>query len=91
MMSCVNTNYRDQQPTIILFHGIGQKAVDFAAFVNKLDIPSNIRILIPEQAGHGKDVERAREEGDEYEQPTHQSMLSTTSEWLDGVQEYHIV
>jgi len=85
MMSCINTNYRDQQPTIILFHGIGQKAVEFAAFVNKLDIPSNIRILIPEQAGHGKDVDRAREEGDEYEQPTHQSMLSTTSEWLDEV------
>ena len=85
IMSCINTNYRDQQPTIILFHGIGQKAIDFAAFVNKLDIPSNIRILIPEQAGHGKDVDRAREEGDEYEQPTHQSMLSTTSEWLDEV------
>eukprot|EP01083_Nonionella_stella_P019264 53524_1 len=82
MMSCTNT---DQQPTIILFHGIGQKAVDFAAFVNKLDIPSNIRILIPEQAGHGKDVDRAIKEGDDYQQPTHQSMLSTTSEWLDEV------
>jgi pimeloyl-ACP methyl ester carboxylesterase len=86
MMSCINTDYRDQQPTIILFHGIGEKAESFAAFVNKLDIPSNIRILIPEQAGHGKDVDRAIKEGNEYEQPTHQSMISTTSEWLDEVQ-----
>ena len=54
-------------------------------FVNKLDIPSNIRILVPEQSGHGKDIERARLEGPAYVQPTQESMLATTSEFLDQV------
>ena len=74
-----------QQPTLLFFHGISQRCTDYADFVNKLDIPSNIRILVPEQAGHGKDIERARLEGPAYVQPTQESMLATTSEFLDQV------
>ena len=40
--------------------------------------------LVPEQSG-GKDIERARLEGPAYVQPTQESMLATTSEFLDQV------
>lgn len=73
-------------PTLIFCHGIGGQCTDFVDFINKLKIPSNVRILIPEQAGHGKDIERAKLEGvANYIQPTHETMLESSSEWLDEV------
>ncbi|KAL7521732.1 hypothetical protein ACHAWX_006407 [Stephanocyclus meneghinianus] len=73
-----------EQPTIIFFHGISQRSEDFAALVVRLRIPPHFRILVPEQAGHGKDIARAH--GSKYTQPTHKSMLETTCEFLDVVQ-----
>jgi pimeloyl-ACP methyl ester carboxylesterase len=73
------------QPTIIFFHGISQPIEEFAAFIVSLDIPPTFRILVPEQSGHGKDIERARLNGGGYVHPTNKSMLETTCEFLDVV------
>ncbi|KAL9187589.1 hypothetical protein ACHAXT_001692 [Thalassiosira profunda] len=73
-------------PTILFFHGISQRSEDFAAFVTSLDLDTHIRILVPEQSGHGRDIDRARERPDEYEHPTHETMLESTSEFLDVVE-----
>lgn len=76
---------KDQQ-TIIFFHGISQPIEDFAAFIVSLDIPPHFRILVPEQSGHGKDIERARISGSDYVHPTNKSMLHSTCEFLDAVE-----
>lgn len=44
------------QPNILLFHGITQRSEDLAGFVASLDIPPNVRIIFPEQMGHGRDI-----------------------------------
>jgi len=44
------------QPTILLFQGITQRSEDLAGFVVNLDIPPNVRIICPEQMGHGRDI-----------------------------------
>jgi len=77
---------KKDQPTILFFHGISQKSEDFAMFVASLKIPPHIRVIAPEQMGHGRDIERARVDPDNYVQPTHESMLKTTSEFLDVVE-----
>ena len=82
--SDVEKSNKMNQPTLQFFHGISQRSGDFAAFITNLDIPPHIRILCPEQAGHGCDIERVKTDPD-YEQPTHASMLETTSEFLDVV------
>merc|ERR1719253_1766069 len=76
---------KKNQPTILFFHGISQRSQDLAGFIASLDIPPHIRVLAPEQMGHGRDIERARLDRDNYVQPTHESMLETTSEYLDVV------
>ena len=74
------------QPTILFFHGITQRSEDFAGFIASLDIPPNVRILCPEQMGHGRDIaNRLRVDPDNYELPTHNRMLESTSEFLDAV------
>lgn len=73
------------QPTVIFFHGISQPIEDFAAFIVGLDLPSHYRILVPEQCGHGKDIDRARSDDTNYVHPTNQFMLESTCEFLDVV------
>eukprot|EP00956_Cyclotella_meneghiniana_P004974 scaffold6157_cov120-Cyclotella_meneghiniana.AAC.2 len=74
------------QPTVIFFHGISQPIEEFAAFIVSLDLPPHYRILVPEQCGHGKDIERARRSDDtNYVHPTNQFMLESTCEFLDVV------
>ncbi|KAL3775953.1 hypothetical protein HJC23_011653 [Cyclotella cryptica] len=72
------------QPAMIFFHGISQRSEDFSALIVSLRIPPHFRILVPEQKGHGKDIERI--DSGKYTQPTHKSMLETTCEFLDVVQ-----
>ena len=81
--SVVNNN---DAPTILFFHGISQPIEDFAAFIVSLEIPPHFRILVPEQSGHGKDIERARIQDGDYAHPTNLTMLETTCEFLDVVQ-----
>lgn len=73
------------QPTLLFCHGVTGKREDFLGMVADWDIPQHVRILVPEQIGHGQDVERARADPENFEQPTHESMLESTSEFLDEV------
>lgn len=77
--------YTKNQQTIMFFHGISQKSQDLATFIASLDIPPHVRILCPEQMGHGRDIERAVSDPN-YKQPTHELMLESTSEFLDVVE-----
>jgi len=74
------------QPTLLFFHGLSQRSEKLAVFIASLDIPPYIRILCPEQMGHGRDIDnRLRSDPDNYTMPTHQLMLEATSEFLDVV------
>jgi len=74
------------QPTIIFFHGLSMRSEELAGFIKSLDIPPHIRILCPEQMGHGRDIDnRLRTDPDNYTMPTHQRMMESTSEFLDVV------
>ena len=74
------------QPTLLFFHGITMRSEELAGFIASLDIPPHIRILCPEQMGHGRDIDnRLRADPNNYTLPTHHLMLETTSEFLDVV------
>jgi len=77
---------KKDQPTLIFFHGISQKSEDFAPFINSLQVPPHVRILVPEQSAHGRDIQRARLDAQNYVQPTQFSMLESTVEFLDAVE-----
>jgi len=72
-------------PTILLCHGIGSSATEFCTFLRLLDIPPHVRILAPDQIGHGQDLKRAFAEGDAFEQPDATALLESTSEFLDAM------
>jgi pimeloyl-ACP methyl ester carboxylesterase len=74
------------QPTILFFHGLSMRSEELAGFIASLDIPPHIRILCPEKMGHGRDIDnRLRADPDNYTLPTHDSILESTSEFLDVV------
>jgi len=72
-----------KQPTLIFFHGFSSSAREFFPFLPLLDVPDNVRILIPEQLGHGEDLKRSFKEGEAYQQPNADIMVDSTSEFLD--------
>ena len=72
-------------PTIIICHGLSDSAKNMAGFIHSLDIPHHVRILAPDQIGHGKDLERAKLQPETYEHPTQLTMLDSTIEFLDAV------
>jgi len=78
-----NTVDPTKQPTLVFFHGFSSSAREFFAFLTLLDIPDNVRILIPEQLGHGQDLKRAFQEGEAFQQPNADMMVDSTSEFLD--------
>lgn len=80
-----NTVDPAKQPTLIFFHGFSSSAREFFSFLGLLDIPDNIRILIPEQLGHGEDLKRAFKKGEAFQQPDADTMIDSTSEFLDVV------
>lgn len=69
--------------TLLFCHGLSDEAKNMAAFITSLDIPSDIRILVPDAIGHGKDMERAKSNPEKYQQPTPSSILSSTIEFLE--------
>ena len=68
-------------PTILLLHGFSSSAQEFFGLVRQF--PPHVRILIPEQLGHGEDCKRAVRDGRSDPPPTARQMLETTCEWLD--------
>lgn len=99
-LSGIAMNYREREatppgrsevstknrPTVLFFHGISGTSEDFAKVIVDMKIPPHVRILVPEQIGHGRDIERAKSDPDNFKQPTHESMLASTSEFLDKVE-----
>ena len=68
-------------PTILLLHGFSSSAQEFFGVVRQF--PPHVRILIPEQLGHGEDCKRAIRHGRSDPPPTARQMLEATCEWLD--------
>ena len=86
--STTATNYKrdhQDQPTIIFCHGISETAKSSNFLISALDIPPHVRILSPDQIGHGEDLKRAISDPQSFQQPTAESMLESTSEFLDVV------
>jgi len=73
----------DENPTLLFCHGITDQAKNLCAFITSLDIPENVRILIPDAIGHGKDLERAKKDSINYQQPTSIDILNSTIEFLE--------
>jgi len=74
------------QPTILFCHGMNSSAMEFIGLLTMLDIPAHIRILIPEQIGHGEEEhKRAFREGDSFQYSEAVTMVEATSEFLDVV------
>ena len=69
-------------PTILLCHGLSDQAKNLAAFITSLQVPKEVRILVPDAIGHGTDLVRAKQDGEQFEQPTSTSILESTSELL---------
>lgn len=57
-------------------HGIGSSTTEFCVFLRLLNIPTHVRILAPDQIGHGQDLKRAF---------SADALLESTSEFLDAV------
>eukprot|EP00531_Pseudo-nitzschia_arenysensis_P012730 CAMPEP_0116137730 /NCGR_PEP_ID=MMETSP0329-20121206/12397_1 /TAXON_ID=697910 /ORGANISM="Pseudo-nitzschia arenysensis, Strain B593" /LENGTH=379 /DNA_ID=CAMNT_0003632651 /DNA_START=132 /DNA_END=1271 /DNA_ORIENTATION=- len=83
--SSKHDNNNKNTPTLLLLHGIGSSSHEFLSFLRFMDIPSHIRILIPDHVAHGEDLKRAFAEGPSFQQPDAATLLETTSEFLDLV------
>ena len=86
--STTATDYKrdhQDQPTMIFCHGISETAKSSNFLISALDIPPHVRILSPDQIGHGEDLKRAISDPQSFKQPTAESMLESTSEFLDVV------
>jgi pimeloyl-ACP methyl ester carboxylesterase len=73
-------------PTLLFCHGLSDEAKNLASFIHSLSVPGHVRILVPDQIGHGVDLDRAKSDPTTYEHPTPLTMLASTSEFLDVVQ-----
>lgn len=84
--SSKKTEDDDVEPTpltLLFFHGLSQGAKQLALFIYSLDIPDHVRILAPDQMGHGSDLERAKTDPGHYQHPAPPTMFQTTTEFLD--------
>jgi len=90
-MASENSNQGGNQqrtPTIVFCHGLSDVAQNLGRFIASLEIPSNVRILCPEQIGHGMDLKQSVEDPSHYREPSHKTadlMLESTCEFLDAV------
>lgn len=73
-------------PTLLFCHGLSDEAKNMAMFIHSLSVPGHVRMLVPDQIGHGVDLERAKSDPASYEHPTPRTMLESTSEFLDVAQ-----
>ena len=68
--------------TVVFCHGMADEAKNLAAFISSLEIPSDVRILVPDALGHGEDLVRAKKNPEQFQQPTALSILESTVELL---------
>jgi len=71
-------------PTLLLLHGFSSNAAEFCTFLRLLDVPPQVRILVPEMIGHGEDLKRAFQEGSSFQQPNQMTMVQSMMEFLDA-------
>lgn len=77
---------QDAALTVVLYHGMSEKAEYMAGFLSALEISLDIRVLIPDAPGHGQDLKRARKNPAAFQQPTPSTMVDTMVEFLDTLQ-----
>lgn len=75
--------------TLLFCHGFSDQALNMAPFIASLQIPDNVRIIVPDCIGHGRDLERVRQEGSAFQQPSPQQQIDAMSELLDILQIKH--
>jgi pimeloyl-ACP methyl ester carboxylesterase len=69
--------------TFTFFSRGTESAENMAGFVHSLNIPKHVHIIVPDQFGHGMDLERARSQPEKYQHPTQSTLLESTCEFLD--------
>mmetsp|Transcript_20728 Transcript_20728/g.31189 ORF Transcript_20728/g.31189 Transcript_20728/m.31189 type:complete len:506 (-) Transcript_20728:286-1803(-) len=74
----------EENPTILFFHGLSDQAKNLCFFIASLEIPDNVRILVPDAIGHGENLKRAKMDAN-YKQPTPMDILESMNEFLDMV------
>ncbi|VEU43987.1 unnamed protein product [Pseudo-nitzschia multistriata] len=72
-------------PTLLFCHGLLSNGRDYVPLIHKMKIPKRVRLLLPDQIGHGVDRERARADPSAFEFPTQKAMLDSTIEFLELV------
>jgi len=75
----------DDPPTVLILHGLSGNVHEVTSLVHLLEIPDTVRVLVPEAIGHGQDLKRAFAEGARFKQPTPESLVDSTLEFLDVV------
>lgn len=80
-----DTNEDTNRPTLLFFHGLSGRSQDYVHTIRAMKIPSGVRILCPDQIGHGMDLERAASNPSGFAMPTHTTMLESTIEFLETV------
>lgn len=73
----------DATQTLLFCHGLSDKAVNMAPFIASLNIPNRVRVLVPDAIGHGQDLQRARKEGNNFQQPLPKEQLDAIAELVN--------
>jgi len=72
----------EERPTVVFFHGLSDQAKNLCLFIASLEIPDNVRILVPDSPGHGENLKRAKTDPN-YQQPKPVDILESMLEFLD--------
>ena len=75
----------EDPPTVLLLHGLSGNVHELTGLVGWLKIGEGVRVLVPEHIGHGQDLKRAAAEGSGFRQPTPETLLRSTLEFLEVV------
>ena len=85
--SAITMHYLERGPedaslTLLFCHGLSDKAVNMAPFITSLNIPSNVRVLVPDAIGHGQDLRRVQSDAS-FQQPSPTDQLDAIIELLE--------
>lgn len=72
----------DASRTLLFCHGLSDKAVNMAPFIASLNIPNDVRVIVPDCIGHGADLERVQSD-ESFQQPSPEEQLDAISELLE--------
>lgn len=72
---------QDASRTLLFCHGLSDKAINMAPFIASLDIPENVRVIVPDFIGHGEDLKRVQSD-ESFQQPSPTQQLDAIAELL---------